>query len=129
MAVRILRGSWWVDFRFSQTRYRKRSPEDSRAGAQVFEVTLRQRLARGEPIDGLQSQLYPAFSEFSRQWLRDYVRPNNKQSEQLAKKYNVESSLMPFFGSISVDKISAHDIERYKAQQVKAGYSNKTIRN
>jgi integrase len=131
MAVRKIKGSWWVDFMFSHTRYRKRSPDNSRAGAAAYELALRQKVARGERIDeaAKAAQKEPTFKEFSKQWLEDYVKPNNKYSEQLTKKYALSSSLIPFFGNSPVKQISSHDIERYKAQQVNEGFSNKTIRN
>jgi integrase len=130
MAVRKIRKAWWVDLRFNHTRYRKRSPENSRSGALAHETALRQKLARGEKIDSAESTRKTwLFKEFSEQWFEDYVKPNNKYSEQLAKKYVLASSLVPFFGDMPVAQISSHDIERYKAEQVKQGFTNKTIRN
>lgn len=131
MAVRKIRNSWWIDFQFDQIRYRKRSPENSRAGAIAYEVELRRNLARGGRIDHSTEPIREnwAFRKFSELWFEDYVKPNNKYSEQLAKKYVLAASLVPFFGDIPVGHISAHDIERYKAQQVKKGFTNKTIRN
>lgn len=130
MAVRKIRNSWWVDFRFNYIRYRQRSPENSRASALSYEQVLRARLARGEPLEGPRKRqperLFAAFAEI---WFNDYVKPNNKYSEQLAKKYALSSSLIPFFGRMPIGKITAHDIERYKAQQVQAGLKNKTITN
>lgn len=131
MAVRKIRKSWWIDFGSSGKRYRKRSPENSRDGAIAHEIWLRQRLARGETIEGViePEQKHRTFREFSELWFEDYVKPNNKYSEQLAKKWVLASSLIPFFGNMPVAQISAHDIERYKAQQVNQGFTNKTIRN
>ena len=131
MAVRKLRNSWWVDLRFNHTRYRKRSPENSRAGALAHEMSLRQGLARGEQVDGAKEivQNNSTFAEFSKVWFEDYVKPNNKYSEQLQKRYILASSLIPFFGDIPIRQINPHDIERYKAQQVRGGFTNKTIRN
>lgn len=130
MAVRKLKAAWWVDFQFNHARYRKRSPDNSRAGAVAYEVSLRQKLARGETID-VARELHKeqTFREFAETWLEDYVVPNNKYSEQMSKRYTLRSSLNPFFGNIPVGQISAHDVERYKAQQVREGFSNKTIRN
>jgi hypothetical protein len=50
MAVRKIKETWWVDFRFSHTRYRKRSPENSRPGALAYEATLKYTLGRGEQM-------------------------------------------------------------------------------
>src|SRR5262249_44873407 len=123
MAVRKMKGSWWVDFRAAHIRYRKRSPENSRGGAEAYEAVLRQRIARGESIDvRLTERECPTFESFSIRWIEDYVKPNNKYSEQLAKRYALSSSLIPFFGTKSIVEIKGHDIERYKAEQVALGY-------
>lgn len=130
MAVRKIGNNWWIDFRFSRTRYRKRSPENTRNGAITYESALRQRLARGEEIDTReQKPIELTFSQFSAIWFEDYVKPNNKHSEQLAKKYVLAKSLVPFFGARPITHIRGHDIERYKATQVELGFSNKTITN
>ena len=51
MSVRKIRASWWIDFRFNNTRYRKKSPVNSKQGAKDFEALIRQKLARGESIE------------------------------------------------------------------------------
>ena len=131
MAVRIIKGSWWVDFRAGHTRYRKRSPENSCAGAKDYEATLRQKLARGEFIE-VAERATPqdqVFGQFAWQWFDQYVVPNNKPSEQKTKKYILSASLVPFFGKMRLGKITTHDIERYKAHALKENVSRKTINN
>src|SRR6266545_2229278 len=100
MAVRIIKQSWWVDFRFNHARYRKRSPENSRAGALAYEATLRHKLARGESVEqtpDIASQ-QQAFEQFAWQWFEEYAVSNNKPSEQRNKRIILRSSLVPFFG-------------------------------
>jgi integrase len=131
MAVRIDKKSWWVDFRYNHTRYRKRSPENSKAGARAYEAVLRSKLARGENINReaqakLQEQ---AFAQFARRWFDDYVVPNNKYSEQKAKRHILSSRLVPFFGKLTLGEIASYHVEQYKARQLKTGVSNKTINN
>src|SRR5438128_813281 len=89
MAVRKTKQSWWVDFMFNHTRCRKRSPENSRAGALAYEATLKQKLARGLGIDGPPPQQgeEQTFGRFAEKWFEDYVKPNNKYSEQRTKRY------------------------------------------
>lgn len=128
MSVRLIKGSWWIDFTFDYQRYRKRSPDNSRAGARAFELTLRQRLARGEPLSS-QSEKSRLFAEFAAEWFEVYVVPNNKFSEQYAKKKILSACLLPFFGTMSLSSIGAADVERFKAQQKMLGVSNKTINN
>ncbi|MDO8576553.1 MAG: tyrosine-type recombinase/integrase [bacterium] len=131
MAVRKIKNTWWVDFMFDYTRYRKRSPENSRAGAKAYEALLQQKLARGAPIDkiGNGAQQGQTFAEFTRRWFDEYVVPNNKQQEQRMKKYILRSALIPFFGKIPLGQITTHHVEQYKAQALKKGVSKKTVNN
>lgn len=131
MAVRRIKGSWWVDLRFDYRRYRKRSPDNSRGGALAYEATLRKKLANGERIDKRVSNLAQErlFKQFAWTWFEEYAVPNNKPSEQYAKRYILSASLVPFFGAMPVDKITGRDVERYKAQVLKQGTGRKTINN
>jgi len=132
MAVRKFKGSWWVDFRVDYARYRKRSPENSRAGAAAYEATLRQRLARGENIDrppvaANDNELL--FARFAREWFELYVIPNNKPSEQYAKQKILEACLIPALGNLSLASITTEHVERLKTRLKASGVSNKTINN
>jgi Phage integrase, N-terminal SAM-like domain len=129
MTVRLIKRSWWVDFTVSHRRYRRRSPQNSRAGAQTYEAALRQKLTGGGSLDVSANEQRPTLRQFAWKWFDDYVRPNNKHSEQLAKKKILTASLLPFFGHMPIDQIRSHDVERYKAAQVRQGVSNKTISN
>ena len=131
MSVRKIKNSWWIDFRAEYIRYRKRSPENSKAGAEAYEALLRQKLARGEPIEKtiLTSKQEQLFERFVRRWFDDYVVSNNKYSEQRTKRYILDASLVPFFGKTLVGQITTYDIERYKAHTAKSRVTNKTINN
>jgi integrase len=131
MAVRKIKNTWWVDFMFNYIRHRKRSPENSRTGALAYEATLRQKIARGEPIERAahEAQQEQTFERFAQKWFEDYVVPNNKYSEQRTKKYLLNAFLIPFFGKMQIDQITAHDIERYKAHEGRNGVTNKTLKN
>ena len=128
MAVRKIKKSWWIDLRFDHTRYRKRSPENSKAGAAAYEAVLRQKLARGEDIERKADAL-ETFESFAWKWFDEYVIPNNKYSEQRNKKYILTASLIPFFGKMPVAEITTHRIEQFRAQQMKRPVGNKTINN
>lgn len=131
MAVRKIKNRWYVDFRVEYIRYRKPSPENTKAGAEAYETTLRQKLARGEQIDRLvdvSKQNY-TFEQFAWKWFEDYVMSNNKFSEQRAKKGVLTLHLIPFFGRLSPGEITTHHVEQFKAQQIKSGVSPKTLRN
>lgn len=130
----MIRKSWWVDFRFNYTRYRKRSPENTRAGALAYEASLRHRLALGHALDdssvhGRNSRQDLSFKEFANEWFLKYVITNNKFSEQYEKRKILDASLIPFFGKQLLDSITIEDIERFKAAQKTRGVANKTINN
>lgn len=131
MSARKLHGSWWVDFRFNHQRIRKRSPINSSAGTLQYEATLRQRLARGEPIlaSRLQAPSLPTFSEFARHWYDTYVVANNRPSEQKNKRSALNLHLLPWLGKKRIDAISGLHIEEFKAAKLESGLSPKTINN
>lgn len=131
MTARRIRDSWWVDFRVAHVRYRKRSPEDSRAGAQAYEAMLRQRAARGESIDDIIKESSPklTFAQFIPEWLDTYVAANCKNSEILAKESVLRSSLLPWFGEYPLGEINTLLIEKFKAEKLRLGLSSKTINN
>ena len=128
MAVRLIKTSWWVDFRCEYVRYRKRSPENSKAGAQAYEALLRHRLARGEPLHAKKPE-EQTFGQFAEAWFNGYVLTNNKASEQRQKRLTLQRSLIPFFGKMHLSEIGRRDVELYKSHEQQKGPSNKTINN
>ena len=131
MAVRIIRKWWCVDFWIDYIRYRRRSPVNSRAGALAYEAVLRGRLARGEPIDSTSSTKMksPTFEEFAWKWFDAYSVPNNKYSEQKAKRSTLNCALVPYFGKMRIEDIKAMHVEEFKATSIKEGLSRKTVNN
>jgi integrase len=128
MAIRKIRQSWWVDFTLDGTRYRKRSPDNSRAGAQNYEIELRQRVRVGVAEFNKVGSI-PTFEKFASSWFEGYVVPNNKYQEARMKRYILHRFLMPFFGKLDIDEIAAYHIEQFKAQCLKDGAARKTINN
>jgi integrase len=130
MAVRKIHGSWWVDFRFERQRYRKRSPDNSRGGAILFETILRRKLMSGESITiEDKKKLNPLYRDFAWEWYEIYVSNNNKYSEEKMKKYILQKHLIPFFGTLPINRIDAIKIEKYKAMKDKTDITRKTINN
>lgn len=114
---------------FDYTRYRKRSPENSQAGAKAYEAMLRHKLSRGDSIDRRDTPRAQTFAEFAQKWFDEYVVPNNKQQEQRMKQYILRSTLIPFFGTLPMGQITTHHVEQYKAEALKQGASKKTVNN
>lgn len=134
MTVRRINNSWWIDIRHAHVRYRKKSPDDSKSGAQAYDALLRRRLVKGEPLDLMQpdkkqKEREQKFEEFAWQWFEIYVQNNNKHSEISHKKYALRSNLVPFFGKTQIDKISTLQVEQYKSKKLGDGVGKKTINN
>lgn len=129
MSVHKRGNHWYVNFRFGYKRYRRKSPEDSRAGALAYESNLRLRLARGENIDEKIKKVEPIiFKDFAERWYKTYVLTNNKYSEQMTKRSVLDYRLIPFFGNKTLETITTLVIEDFKVWCLKS-VSNKTVNN
>ena len=77
MAARKMKGTWWIDLRWKSERIRKKSPVDTKRGAEEYERQLRQ--AR---LDGTfrkeATAAVPTVEEFSKEFLSVYAEANNK---------------------------------------------------
>lgn len=128
MSARKMRNAWWVDFMVARDRIRRKSPENSKAGAEAYESILRQRLARGESLENDKpSKLF--FKDFVKEWMETYVKNNNKPSEQLTKKVILKKHLVPYFGDKELKEIKTATLEQYKTYKLQKELSPKTINN
>lgn len=127
MGVRKRQHKWWVDFSFNRARYRRPSPENSRAGALAYELVLKQKLARGEPLDPKKKE--STFKDFVEVWFESYVKINNKYSEIIGKEKTLRAHLVPYFGRRKLKEITNLDIEKYKADKLASGLAAKTVNN
>jgi len=128
MSARKIRNSWWVDFRFNHRRYRVKSPDNAKAGAEAYEAILRCKLSRGEKIREEEKQIV-TFEDFLLDWLRVYAKPNNKASELRSKEVIGYRHLIPAFGKLALEDVQGGEIERYKAKKIAEGLHPKTINN
>lgn len=128
MPVRKVGGSWWVDFRHNYVRHRKRSLDNTRAGAQAYEAALRAALARGEDIAPTKKQ-EATFADFAWRWLDTYARANNKPSEVRAKRSVLGVHLVPRFGALPLPQVSGMAVEAFKGEQRGKGLAAKTVNN
>ena len=129
MTTRRIRNWWWVDFRVEGIRYRKRSPSNTWEAAKNYENLLRSRLAQGKPVIPPPPVKKESFADFSARWFATYVKTNNKPSEQRAKEHMLRLHLVPWFGRMTLQDISARNIEEYKAAKLKTNLAPKSINN
>lgn len=130
MAVRRIGNKWYADFRHQHAdgrteRVRKRSPIQSKAGAEAYEHQLRaSRLAPGRIAKEV-----PTFADYADNFMKTYVVANNKPSEQAAKASILKHHLLPAFGQMRLDEIKTHPIEVLKADLLARGKGRKRVNN
>ena len=84
-------------------RIRKVSPVQSRRGAEAYERELRLALVSGEY--NRKEVEVPTVREFSERFMSDYVRANNKPSEQRGKEIAFRIHINPFFGNTRINEV------------------------
>jgi integrase len=136
MAVRKVKGSWWVEFRWHGERMRKRSPLNTRGGAESYEAHLRQLVAQQGSIEKAEGAMksaikpkVPTLDAFCARWLAEYVDLENRPHEQGQKRSILRTHLLPAFGRISLDEITRAAVDRYKIAKRDVGLSAKSINN
>jgi integrase len=130
VVARKIDGKWHADFRFQHAdgtveRVRKRSPIQSKAGADEFEHQLRTTLL----TPTRPAKEVPKFSAFATEFMRTYVIANNKPSERSMKASILKHHLLPAFADVHLDDIKMHPIEIFKASLLAKGLSRKRVNN
>jgi integrase len=118
---------WMVDFVLEhpdgrKERIRKRSPVQTKRGAEAHERELRE-------LAGKPKLSTATFSEYAEDFMDVYAKVNNKRSEQLSKQRILDNHLLPFLGRTRLVDIRLRQIERFKARQLKSDLRPKTINN
>ena len=131
MTVRRRNKSWYVDFWHApvdgpRQRIRRRSPVQTKRGAEEFERQLRSSLLN--PTATSKKEV-PTLDVFSREFIDNYCGTNNKPSELRMKHSIFKHHLRPAFGHLRLDQIGMREIERFKSEKLKAGLSPKTVNN
>ena len=130
MTTRKLNGKWYADFRFQHAdgtveRIRKRSPIQSKAGAEEFERRLRTAMLAPTHT----TKEVPTFASYADDFMNTYVLANNKPSERSMKASILKHHLLPTFGGLRLDAIKMHPIETFKANLLAKGLSRKRVNN
>src|SRR3989339_1506740 len=130
MTARKEAWGWMVDFVFQhpdgrKERIRRKSPVQTRRASEEFERKCREGLLNPTK----QSKKTPTEKEFSEEFMKVYAKAHNKPSEIEAKERNLKLHIMPFFGTMRLDEIGMRDVDSFKSEQLKKGYSPKTVNN
>jgi len=96
VTTRKLNGKWYADFRFQHAdgtveRIRKRSPIQSKAGAEEFERQLRTAML----APTYTTKEVPSFAQYADDFMNTYVLANNKPSERSMKAGILKHHLLP----------------------------------
>lgn len=131
MAVRKIKGSWWVDIRVAGRRHRVKCVDGARSDAMQLEARLRrdlhlQAVRAGEAPLGRQ---FTTLSEFADGWMELYVRQRNKPSEQRNKGIFLRKFILPLFGHLKPESVSVTHVEQLVASLRSRGLGPKSINN
>jgi integrase len=130
---------WRVDVVFEhpdgrRQRVRKRSPIQTKRGAEHYERQLRQSLVEGtykrrKEEKSRDLHEIPKVESFAQEFIEVYAKTNNKPSEVQSKESILVNHLLPEFGKLSLDEVDVRSIERFKSRQLKKGLSPKSVNN
>lgn len=131
MAVRKIKGSWWVDVRVAGRRHRIKSPEDQRQAALIFEAKLVQDLQQQASRIGAMplKQRFESLAEFSETWLDLYARQRNKPSEQRNKRIFLRRDILPLLGQLKPKAVTTSHVAQLVAAKQTQGLGPKSINN
>ncbi|MDQ7814251.1 MAG: tyrosine-type recombinase/integrase [Patescibacteria group bacterium] len=121
---------WWVDFRFQGQRIRKRSPVQTRRGAEQYERCLRNDFvadveAGRDPFAGPP----PTLAEFAELWMREYSTPRNRETTVVAKRYLLDQHILRHVGQRRIDVIDSQTVDDLVAALRRSGLAPKSINN
>lgn len=129
MSVRRRKDSWLIDIVVwrggERIRHRKTVKGVTKAEAVALEREERRKLDQNLKI----IVKVPLFDEFAWEFVETYAVVNNKPSEVRAKQSAIRMHLGPFFGQLRLDAIGSQEIEKFKATQLAAKLSPKSINN
>lgn len=118
---------FWLEYPDGRReRIRKRSPIQSRRGAEEYQNRLRQSMIDGTFKEVKKQSLAPTMQSFEKEFLL-YAKANNKFSEQVSKKHQLARYLLPVFGKTRLDKITRREIEAFKVDMLSYGLANSTV--
>lgn len=129
MSARFMKNHWWIDARISGQRIRRKSPVNTKRGAEAAERLIRQQILDGT-FDQKEEALpeIPTVAEFAREFLLQ-AEVNNKPSEVASKEMILRVHVVPAFGSLKLDQVDSRQLEHYKAAKLKQGLHPKTLNN
>ncbi len=108
---------------------RRKSPVNTRRGAERYERDIRQALLDGTFERKEEIKEIPTLGEFAKEFIENYATVHNKRSEVISKQGNLKRYLIPAWGHLRLDKIRVRNIDQLKYDILKRGLSPKTINN
>ena len=122
---------WMIDLVFSHAdgrreRVRKRSPVQTRRGAEEYERQVREELLN--PTQRVEDESR-TFEDYAKEFESVYVAANLKHATQITYESSLRVHLVPEFGSLLLSEITESRTERFKAKMMVAEPAPKTVRN
>ena len=121
---------WLVDVVFQRpdgrrTRVKKKSPVQTRRGAEEYERQIRNALLHGT----FGRKEAPSFAVFAKEFQEVYVKGQLKWATQLTYESTIRVHLLPVFRGVPIDEISAQRVAKLRVALQALGRAKSTVRN
>ncbi len=133
--VKEWKGAWWVFINFEKRRKVKRVGvgEAGKKAAKQAASQIQARLALGqfefdEPAKSPKQDVATVGS-YLQAWIKEHAAVNCKPSTYSMYEWSVEQILVPEFGAIPLNDLSAEHVRKLIAKYIDRGKSKATIRN
>lgn len=101
---------------------------NARVAAEAAERAAIEHALRG--MGKPQPKEVPTLEKFQEEFVRTYVRANNKESERRSKELILQAHIVPHFGRMRLHAIGAREIEAFKAELLEEKeLGRKTVNN
>ena len=104
---------------------RRKSPVQTRRGAEQYERQLRQALLDGSYDQKEVTTEIPTLKDFAKTFVDLYAVSNNKETEVVSKKSVIANYLTPALGNLRLNEIGVMELDRFKADMLAGKYASK----
>jgi integrase len=108
---------WWLSFTVNQQPYRRSTGTPNRKLAEKIYAKVQTQVTEGKWFETDEARQH-TFEEMVRKYLTEYCRTHKAASTTLRDERYINGHLMPFFGGLTLEKITPKLINQYKTHRL-----------